>query len=58
MDSEFKKYVESLNKQLDLYRSVRKDLLKGTRPIKHKKDKLKELDKRKGRKNWKDDTHE
>lgn len=55
MKNDFERLIESLDKQINLYKSIRKDLLKGSRPIKSKRDKQIAIDLRKGRKNWKED---
>jgi len=54
MKNDFDRLIESVDKQIELYRTLRKELVKGSRPVKSKRDKQIAIDLRKGRKNWKD----
>ena len=54
MKNDFERLIESIDKQIELFRTMRKDLLKGSRPMPSKKQKMVERDRRKGRKNWKE----
>jgi hypothetical protein len=54
MKNNFDRLIEAVDKQIELYRTIRKDLIKGSRKMESKRDKQIAVDLRRGRKNWKD----
>lgn len=43
---------------LEIYKQIRKDMPKPTKPILSVKDRIRKADMKRGRKNWKEDQHD